>query len=322
MNPVATLEMNLINTNGEADVRMRLVTRGNLDGLTCAVLIDHAELLEGIELIHPQDITDDKFPVRTGDILANLPYHPNCAKWFDHHSATRTYEKPPSQFEGAYGLSPSTARLVYDYYLHDNPGFNAYEELVRDTDRYDGANLTIEDVTNPQRSILLGFTLDPRTGLGAFKDYFMKLIEVLREGELDAVFELPEVKERARRIAEDREEFLNVTKQYSRVEGNVIVTDLREAETLPAGNRFLVYTLFPDANVSLRIAWGPNKEFVVATVGHSIFNRTSRVHVGGLLAKYGGGGHKGAGATPLNRDQADELIGELIDKLNESSVHA
>jgi nanoRNase/pAp phosphatase (c-di-AMP/oligoRNAs hydrolase) len=286
------------------------------------VLIDHAEILSGIELIHPQDITDNKFRVRPGDILANLPYHPECAKWFDHHSATRTYEKPPAQFEGAYGLSPSTARLVYDYYLHENPGFNAYEELVRETDRYDGADLSIEDVTDPERCILLGFTLDPRTGLGDFKDYFMKLVEVLREGELDEVFELAEVKERARRIAEDREEFLESMKQYSRVEGQVIVTDLRKAENLPAGNRFLIYTLFPDANVSLRIAWGPNKEFVVATVGHSIFNRTSTVHVGGLLAKYGGGGHKGAGATPLSRESADELIAELIDKLNESPVRA
>ncbi len=299
-------------------VRMRLVTRGNLDGLTCAVLIDHAELLSGIELIHPQDITDNKFQIRAGDILANLPYHPKCAKWFDHHSATRTYERPPTQFEGSYGLSPSTARLVYDYYLNDNPGFNAYEELVRETDRYDGADLTMEDVTDPKHCILLGFTLDPRTGLGDFRGYFMKLIDVLRDGELGDVLELPEVKERARRIAEEREAFLKSMRHYSRVEGQVIVTDLRDADNLPAGNRFLIYTLFPEANVSLRIAWGPKKEFVVATVGHSIFNRTSGVHVGGLLAKYGGGGHKGAGATPLNREDADELIG----KLNETPVRA
>ncbi len=301
---------------------MRLVTRGNLDGLTCAVLIDHAERLDAIELIHPQDITDDKFAVQPGDILANLPYHPACFKWFDHHSATRTYEKPPTVFDGKYGLAPSTARLVYDYYLHDNPGFKLYDELVKETDRYDGASLTFEDVTKPERYVLLGFTMDPRTGLGSFKDYFMLLLETFREETIDEVLALPEVQERSRTIGEEHERFLDAMRRYSRLETNVIVTDLRDVEKLPAGNRFLIYTLFPEANVSLRIAWGPKKEFVVATVGHSIFNRTCPVHVGGLLSKFGGGGHKGAGATPLQRENADELIRQLVEKLNETPVSA
>lgn len=301
---------------------MRLVTRGNLDGLTCAVLIDHAERIEEFELIHPQDITDDKFAVKPGDILANLPYHPACLKWFDHHSATRTYEKPPLVFDGKYGLAPSTARLVYDYYLYDNPGFKLYEELVSETDRYDAAKLTVEDVTNPERYVLLGFTMDPRTGLGSFKDYFMQVLETFREGNIDDVLTLSEVQERSRRIGEERERFLELMREHSRLESNVIVTDLRDVDHLPAGNRFLIYTLFPEANVSLRIAWGPNREFVVATIGHSIFNRTCPVHVGGLLSKYGGGGHRGAGATPLGADHADELIRELIEKLKETPVSA
>jgi hypothetical protein len=301
---------------------MRLVTRGNLDGLTCAVLIDHAERLDGIELIHPQDITDDKFEVQPGDILANLPYHPACLKWFDHHSATRTYEKPPTVFDGKYGLAPSTARLVYDYYLHDSPGFKLYDELVAETDRYDGASLTLEDVTQPERYVLLGFTMDPRTGLGGFKDYFMQVLDTFREDTIDEVLALPEVLERSRRIAQEHEHFVTTMREHSRLETNVIVTDLRDVKDLPAGNRFLIYTLFPGANVSLRIAWGPKKEFLVATVGHSIFNRTCPVHVGGLMSKFGGGGHKGAGATPLRRDDANELIQELIDKLNETPVSA
>jgi hypothetical protein len=301
---------------------MRLVTRGNLDGLTCAVLIDHAERIDTIELIHPQDITDDKFKVQPGDILANLPFHPNCHKWFDHHSATRTYEKPPTKFAGRYGLAPSTARLVYDFYLWDNPGFNAFEDLVRETDRYDSANLSIEDVLDPKDYVLLGFTLDPRTGLGAFEEYFHKLLDVLRDGTIDEVMELPEVAERAQRMVDGRDAYMEATRKYSRVEGEVLVTDLRQAGPMPAGNRFLVYTMYPEASVWLRIAWGPKKEFVVATVGHSIFNRTSTVHVGSLLTKYGGGGHRGAGATPLTIEHADELIPELIRKLNEREVAA
>jgi hypothetical protein len=298
---------------------MRLVTRGNLDGLTCAVLIDHAERIDSIELIHPQDITDDKFRVVEGDILANLPYHPSCHKWFDHHSATRTYEKPPTKFEGRYGLAPSTARLVYDYYLWDNPGFNAWQDLVAETDRYDSANLTLSDVLDPKDYVLLGFTLDPRTGLGAFQHYFMKLLEVFRDDErtIDDVMALPEVSERVKRMRDGREGYLAAMRKYSRLVDRVLVTDLRDAGPMPAGNRFLVYTLYPEANVWLRIAWGPEKEFVVATVGHSIFNRTCPVHVGGLLAKYGGGGHRGSGSTPISIENADELIGELILKLNE-----
>jgi len=301
---------------------MRLVTRGNLDGLTCAVLIDHAERIEEIELIHPQDITDDKFEVKPGDILANLPYHPSCLKWFDHHSATRTYEKPPTVFDGKYGLAPSTARLVYDYYLYDNPGFKLYDELVAETDRYDAAKLTIDDVTKPERYVLLGFTMDPRTRLGSFKDYFLLLLETFREGTIDDVLALSGVQERSRRIAEESERFLEVMREHSRLDSNVIVSDLRDVEDLPVGNRFLIYTLLPDANVSLRIAWGPNREFVVATIGHSIFNQTCPVHVGGLLSRYGGGGLRGAGATPLQPDQADELIDELIEKLKETPVSA
>ena len=193
---------------------------------------------------------------------------------------------------------------------------------MKATDRYDSAQVTIEDVTNPEGYMLLGFSTDPRTGLGSFKDYFMKLVETFQEGTIEDVLELPEVKERARRIADEREKFLEVVKQRSRLEGRVIVTDLRDVEGLPVGNRFLIYTLFPEANVSIRIAWGPEREFVVATVGHSIFNRTCPVHVGGLMSRYGGGGHRGAGATPLSADKADELIGELIVKLNETPVSA
>jgi hypothetical protein len=299
---------------------MRLVTRGNLDGLSCAVLIDHAERIDDIVLIHPQDITDNKFKVEAGDILANLPFHPNCHKWFDHHSHTRTYERPPARFEGRYGLAPSTSRLVYDYYLWDNPGFNAYEDLIRETDRYDSANLTMADVTNPKDYILLGFTLDPRTGLGSFEDYFMKLLDVFRDGTIEEVMELPEVKERVKRMDDGRDKYLAATRRYSRLVDRVLVTDLRNADPMPAGNRFLVYTLYPEANVWLRIAWGPGREFVVATIGHSIFNRSCPVHIGGLLAKYGGGGHRGAGATPISTENADEIIEELIQKLNEPSV--
>jgi oligoribonuclease NrnB/cAMP/cGMP phosphodiesterase (DHH superfamily) len=283
--------------------------------LCCSVLITEAEDIDSIELVHPQDIADQGFTVREGDILANLPYDSRCTKWFDHHAATRAYRAPPEQFEGRYGLTPSSARLVYDYYIERKPALHRFEEFVKEVDRFDGADLGIEDVTDPQGYILLGFTLDPRTGLGAFSSYFRTLVELLKQEPIEQILEHEEVKERIERIRKEEDAFLEVMKRTSRQVGNVVVTDLREESALPIGNRFLIYTLFPDVNVSIRLAWGPERKFVVATVGHSILNRTCEVHVGELLAKYGGGGHKGAGATPLVTNVADRLVEQMIEDL-------
>ena len=301
---------------------MRLVTRGNLDGLCCAVLITEAEKIDSIELIHPQDITDGLFEVQSGDILANLPYHPKCLTWFDHHSATRTYDKPPTSFSGRFGMTSSTSRLVYTHYKTKQPSLERFEDFLSDVDRFDGATLRMEDVTHPSGYILLGFTLDPRSGLGSYQDYFRKLVGLVRQRSIEEILQEPEVKERADRISADRQSFLDLMRQHSRREGNVIVTDLRDVEMTAVGNRFLIYTLFPEANVSLRIAWGPERKFVVATVGHNIFNRTCRVHVGELMTKYGGGGHGGAGATPLAVDKADPLIKQMIKDLQNGPSEA
>jgi oligoribonuclease NrnB/cAMP/cGMP phosphodiesterase (DHH superfamily) len=298
---------------------MRLVTRGNMDGLCCTVIITESEDIESIALIHPQDITDRRFTVRKDDILANVPYDSRCAKWFDHHAATRTYTKPPEKFEGKYGLTQSSARLVYQYYRAKDPTLRRFDEFVKEVDRYDGADLQMEDVCDPKRFILLGFTLDPRSGLGGFNDYFRMLVELIKKQSIEEVLQDDRVVARIARLKKEEEVFRDVMKRHSRQVGNVVVTDLRDVPWVPAGNRFLIYTLFPDANVSVRLAMGPDKKFVVATVGHSIFNRTCRTHVGELMAKYGGGGHKGAGSTPLVASVADRLVEQMIESLQDSS---
>jgi hypothetical protein len=280
--------------------------------LTCAVLITDAESIDEVELIHPQDITDKRFKPQEGDILANLPYRAGCSKWFDHHAATKTYRKAPTGIEGRQGEAPSTARLVYEYYLEKYQDLGRFEDLVNENDRFDNANLSLEDVTHPKGYIMLAFTIDPRSGLGRFREYFLHLVEEIKLKPIEEVLTTPEVAERVERFKKDKEAFLEFMAKHSRQEGNVIVSDLRDVEDVPAGNRFLIYTLFPEANVSLRIAWGPERAFVVATVGHSIFNRTCPVHVGELMVRYGGGGHQGAGATPLSPEHADQSIQELI----------
>jgi hypothetical protein len=294
---------------------MRLVTRGDLDGLTCAVIITSCESIGEVELVHPQDITDRRLAITEDDILANLPYQSGCGKWFDHHLLTESNQRPPESFDGRYGLAPSAARVVYEYYLDSHPEIEKYELLLEETDRLDSAQLTLDDVLDPKHYILLGYTLDPRTGLGAFRDYFMKLLGWLKEKPVGEILKEPEVEDRVRRIREQDERFRQATLVRSRTDGNVVITDFREESPLPVGNRFLVYTLFPQANISLRLHWGPSRAHVAAAVGHSIFNRTSRTNVGELMAQYGGGGHKGAGTCLLPADRADAMVAEMVEAM-------
>ena len=296
---------------------MRLVTRGDLDGLTSAVLITSAEDIDEIALVHPQDITDKRFAVTGDDILANIPYHPSCGKWFDHHMLTDSNEKPPARFEGAYALAPSAARVVYDYYAPKHPELARFETLLAETDRLDAAQLTMSDVTDPKDYILVGLTLDPRTGLGDFQRYFRQLVEEFKTKSIAEILALPEVNERVQKIREQDAAFREATQRCSRVDGNVVFTDFRSESPIPVGNRFLVYTLFPDVNVSVRVHWGPSRLHVACAVGHSIFNRTCDVAVGELMSRYGGGGHKGAGTCLLPAASADQDIRDIIAALQQ-----
>jgi hypothetical protein len=294
---------------------MRLVTRGDLDGLASAVLITSCEEIDEILLIHPQDITDKRVALTKDDIVANLPYQSGLGKWFDHHILTESNELPPGEFEGRYGLAPSAARMVYEYYLPKNPQIQRYERLLAETDRLDAAQLDVDDVLDPKDYILLGYTIDPRTGLGAFQDYFLNLVGWLKTKPIDEIMALPEVRERAQRIREQDTRFRELTVARSRLDGNVVFTDFRDVTPPPVGNRFIVYTLFPQANISLRVHWGPSREHVAAAVGHSIFKRTSHTNVGMLMSRYGGGGHKGAGTCLLPAAKAEALITEIIEEM-------
>jgi nanoRNase/pAp phosphatase (c-di-AMP/oligoRNAs hydrolase) len=297
---------------------MRLVTRGDLDGLTSAVIITMKEPIDEIRLIHPQEITDKTVEIGPDDVLANVPYHPSCGMWFDHHLLTDSNEKPPAEFKGRYGLAPSAARLVYDYYRERDPDDAALvrlETLVHETDRLDAAQLTPDDVESPRDYILLGYTIDGRTGLGDFNAYFLHLVDWLKTMSIAEVLEQPEVKERIERLRHDQQDFKRLLQRNSFTLNNVVVTDLREIERLPAGNRFLVYSLFPDANVSLRVHWGPSHNSVIAAVGHSIFNRTCNTSVGDLMSRYGGGGHRGAGTCVLPVEKAADAIDEILFEL-------
>ncbi len=293
---------------------MRLVTRGDLDGLTCAVLLSLNEEIDSISLIHPQDISDGRADIRPGDIIANLPYHPGCAMWFDHHLHTATPNIPEEAFRGVFAQAPSAARLVYEYYGGEGT-MPQFAELVRETDRLDSANLAPADVLDPQSYIKLGFTIDGRTGLGTFERYFLHLVELLRaETPISAILDDPAVKKRCDLLESESERFCQELRNHSRVDGNVVVTDFRELDHAPIGNRFLVYALYPEVNVSVRIHWGPNRAFPMLLLGHSIFRRTCKTNVGELAARYGGGGHQGAGSIPL-MEEPDQQIRMIVAEL-------
>jgi hypothetical protein len=295
---------------------MRVVTRGDMDGLTGSVIVSLHEEVDEIELIHPQDITSARADIRPKDILINVPFHPKCALWFDHHQHTATYEKPPDKFKGSYGLAPSAARLVYEFY-GGRVKMPQLEELVAETDRMDSADLTPDDVLNPQGYIRLGFTIDSRSGIGSFKPYFRTLFELLRTNQaIEVIVNHPAVARRYRLMQVEETRFREALRRHSRVDANVVITDFRSLDHVPAGNRFVVYALYPNVNVSVRIHWGPGQAFLVAALGHSIFNRTCTADLGLLAKRHGGGGHRGAASIPLLvPGQANSTIAEIVAEL-------
>ncbi|HSB61458.1 MAG TPA: exopolyphosphatase [Vicinamibacteria bacterium] len=295
---------------------MRLVTRGDLDGLACALVLTRCEPIDSLELVHPQEITDRRFPVTREDVLANLPYHPACGKWFDNHQLTDRDATPPPRFEGRYARAPSAARVVYDHYLPAHPDLVRFADLIAETDRLDSAQLTLDDVVAPRGYILLGYTLDPRSGLGAFQDYFRRVLDALATLPVEEVLDLPEVRARVDRMRDEDRAFREATLVHSRTHGSVVVTDFRSLDTIPPGNRFLVYTLFPEATVSVRLHWGPGRRQVAVSVGRSVFKRASRVNIGVLLSLYGGGGHAGAGSCMIAPDEVEARLPEIVAALN------
>jgi hypothetical protein len=301
---------------------MRLITRSDFDGLACAVLLREVESIDSVEFVHPKDVQDGRVAVGRNDILTNLPYVAGVGLWFDHHSSEIIRNEETATYRGRFEVAPSAARVVFRHY---GPARLArYETLLASVDKSDAAQLTIEDVTHPAGWMLLSFVMDPRTGLAYHREYRIsnrelmeKMIDLIARhpDDPDAVLADPDVKERVDRYFAQQAEFERVTRESSRLDGNVIFTDLRGKGEPPAGNRFLVYTMYPEANVQVRVFDGRKGAFVVCAVGHSIFNRTSKTDVGALMDRYGGGGHRGAGTCQLSLAEADAKIAEIVETI-------
>lgn len=297
---------------------MRLVTRSDFDGLACAVLLKTAGIMDSRLFVHPKDVQDGLIEVNANDVLANIPYAEGCGLWFDHHSSEDERIKMANKFKGDSRPAPSAARVIYDYYGGEKI-FGHLQDMMIAVDKSDSGQLTVGEIINPQGWILLSFVMDPRTGLGRFKDYRISnyqlmddLIELLGKKPIEEILQLPDVAERVKRYYEQNELFKQMILKHTRTEGNVIITDLRGVDVIYSGNRFLIYSLYPEQNISVWMIDGRNKQNCVFAVGHSIIKRTSKTDVGSLMLKNGGGGHKAVGTCQVPYEKADTVLNELV----------
>jgi hypothetical protein len=277
-------------------------------------LLSEVEQIDEVDFAHPKDVQDGKATLSKNDILANLPFDERAGLWFDHHISQA--DASWNDFAGAYDVAPSAARVIANHYK--SPKFARYENLLEATDRMDAAELTRDDIVSPKGWILVGYTLDPRTGLSDFRPYFRHVMNLVKTKSAEEVLKDPQVQERVAKLREEEDAFLKSLKEHSKAEANVVVTDFRGTGELPHGNRFLIYTLFPEQNVSVRVADGFNKKFVSIQVGHSILNRTCKTNVGELLLEHGGGGHFGAGTCQPTAEEASNVLASVVNVLKEN----
>jgi len=309
---------------------MRLVTRADFDGLVCGALVTKFEKIEDYLFVEPKFMQDGLVEIRSGDIITNLPYHPNCTLWFDHHitNTTPDFPKPIMLGKGGFRLAPSAARVVYEYYTQVAVGAQHAAPLppkeiekflksdriiylLHEADRIDAGKLEQEDVLDPQGYVLISMTTDGKNA--GDKPYWLKIIALLREKTLAETLNDADVKKRCQMIRDEQDKLRKLLLERTTMKGNVIYCDLRGVKEIPDGNRFLIFTLFPKGNIQVKVAHDPQRENTTAiSVGYNIFNPTSNVNVGELLKNYGGGGHKVVGSSRVPNDKAEQAIKEIV----------
>ena len=307
------------------EAKRRLVTRSDFDGLACAMMLRDLDLVDEIKFVHPKDVQDGKIELTKSDITTNLPYDPRVGLAFDHHESEMDRLKA-IETGGKLIIDPnarSAARVVYDYYGGKKTFKKISDELMAAVDKGDSADFTIDEILNPKGWVLLHYLMDARTGLGRFHqfrisnyDLMMELIQFCMDHTIDEILELPDVKERVDLYFEQSEQFVAQLKRIAKVYDKVVVLDLRNEEVIHAGNRFMIYALYPETQISVHVAWGFRKQNTAVMIGKSIVNKASNVDIGELCLKYGGGGHHNAGTCQLDNDEVDKQLPDIIAALN------
>ena len=296
----------------------RLLTRCDFDGLVCSALLKELDLIDEIRFVHPKDMQDGRISISNGDITANLPYVEGVYIAFDHHISENTRVISPPNYI-VYPNSPSAARVVYEYYGAEKRFKNIPVELMKAVDNADSARYTVDQIKNPTDWTLLAFITDPRTGLGRFKnfrigtyDFMLKLTDLCRKHPINEILNDPDVKERVDLYYEHQDKFIDQLKRCTTIHKNVAHINYRDQDVIYAGNRFMVYALFPQTNISVHEIWGKNKRNVVFAAGKSIFNRTSKMNIGEFMLQFHSGGHIAAGTCQVPVQDAEQVREAII----------
>ena len=282
-----------------------------------------AGIIDSWKFAHPKDLQDGLVDVNENDCLANVPFVEGCGLWFDHHSSEHERLELEGKYKGESRITPSCARIIYEYY-GGRERFPQFDDLMEAVDKVDSGNLTIDEVMNPTGWILIGFLMDPRTGLGRWRQFSIsnyqlmeKLMDACRTMSTKEILELPDVQERIEIYNEQTEKFKKMVSEHTEVKGNVIITDLRHVEPIYTGNRFMIYSMYPEQNISAWIVSGRGGHGCSAAVGYSILNRTATLDVGSLMLKYNGGGHKKVGTCQFSDENMDTELPKMLDELCE-----
>ncbi len=303
--------------------KYRLITRSDFDGLVCAVLLKDLELIDEIVFVHPKDMQDGKIEVTGNDITTNLPYVRGVHLAFDHHLSETIRNDEIADNHIIDPHAPSAARVVYNYYGGKERFKHISDEMMIAVDKADSAQFTEEEILHPQGWVLMNYLMDARTGLGRFREFkisnyqlMMQLIDYCKNHDIDDILRLPDVKERVDLYNEQQVLFEDQIRRCAKVYKNLVVLDLTGEETIYAGNRFYIYAMYPECNISIHKIWGFRKQNMVFAVGKSILKRDSKTNVGELMLKYGGGGHQNAGTCQVSVESADKVLDELVQKIN------
>ena len=305
--------------------KKRLVTRSDFDGLACAMMLRELGLVDEIKFVHPKDVQDGKIALSENDITTNLPYDPRVSISFDHHNSE--IDRLKAQETGGKLIIDATkrsaARVVYEYYGGKEALPRISEDLMAAVDKGDSADFTMDEILHPTGWVLLHYLMDPRTGLGRFRDFrisnydlMMELITYCLDHTIDEILELPDVRERVDLYFDQAEKFEAQLKRIAKVHDKVVVLDLRNEEIIHAGNRFMIYALYPETQISIHVTWGFQKQNTAVMIGKSIVNKGSEADIGALCLEYGGGGHKNAGTCQLDNDKVDAQLPAIIEALN------